>query len=234
MILSWCMAAGHRPAGLNPAKWEKHFDQILPAPQKIAKTKRFAALPYMQLPAFMKRLRACEGLAARALELTILTAARSGEVFGATWDEIDFDNATWTIPASRMKAGKEHRVPLSPAALALLEALPREDNNPFVFIGAKAGRGLDKNAMTSVLAHLGCSGITVHGFRSCFSDWAHEQTAHANHTIEISLAHAVGSETEKAYRRGPMLAKRVRLMSDWAKYCCSPPVQVSDNVVALR
>ena len=181
---------------------------------------------YHELPSFMAALREREdSVAGRALEFLILTAARSGEVFGARWGEIDLDGGTWTIPAGRMKAKREHRVPLAPAALDLVRSLPREDGNPFVFIGPSSGRGLGHMALIRVLERMGRDGVTVHGFRSAFSDWAHESTAHANHTIELSLAHNVGTEVERAYRRGPMLAKRVRLMADWAKYCASSPAE---------
>ena len=230
MVLSWTVARGHRPAGLNPAKWEGHFDQILPSPKKIAAPQRFAALPYARLPEFMEKLRGCEGIAARALEFTILTAARSGETFGARWSEID--SGVWTIPASRMKGGKEHRVPLSPAAVKLLRNLPREDD--VVFIGRQVGRGLDKNSMTRVLAHLGHD-VTVHGFRSCFSDWAHETTAYSAHVIELSLAHSIGNASEKAYRRGDLLDKRRQLMEAWSKFCSTPlPEEAADNVTPIR
>jgi integrase len=234
MILSWAMARGHRPAGLNPARWRGHLDQVLPAPQKIARPQRFAALPYKELPAFMAQLRACEGLAARALELTILTAARSGEVFGATWSEFDLDAGFWVIPASRMKGGREHRVPLSGPALALLKDLPREEGNAHVFIGAQEGRGLDKNSMTRVLAHLGHAGMTVHGFRSTFSDFAHERTAHSNHEIELSLAHSIGTAVEQSYRRSDLFDKRRQLIEAWAKFCAAARLPETATVTPLR
>ena len=233
MIINWCVARGHRPAGHNPARWKGHLDHVLPAPRKIAKPQRFAALPYAELPGFMVQLRACEGIAARALEFTIMVVGRSGEVLGATWPEFDLDNAMWTIPGDRMKGGREHRVPLSPDALALLQSLPREDSNPNVFIGAFAGRGLDKNSMGRVLKHLGRDDVTVHGFRSAFSDWAHERTAHSNHVIELSLAHSIGTAVEQAYRRGDLLDKRRQLIEAWAKYCAMPMPQGA-TVTPLR
>ena len=205
---------------------------MLPSPRRIAKPKSFAALPYQQLPTFMAQLRACDGIAARALEFTILASARSGEVLGATWQEFDFDNAVWTVPAGRMKGDREHKVPLSPAALALLSALPREDDNPFVFIGTQAGRGLDKNSMTRVLAHLGHGGVTVHGFRSTFSNFAHERTAHSNHVIELSLAHSIGTAVEKAYRRSDLFERR-QLIEAWGKFCSLPLPQTA-TVTPLR
>ena len=233
MILNWATARGHRPAGHNPARWREHLDQVLAAPRKIAKPQRFAALSYVHLPAFMAQLRACEGIAARALEFSILTAARSGEVLGATWPEFDLDNSVWTISAGRMKGDREHRVPLAPATLAVLRALPHERGNPFVFIGAQVGRGLDKNSMTRVLAHLGHGDVTVHGFRSSFSDWAHERTAHSNHVIELSLAHSIGTAVEQAYRRSDLFAKRRQLIEAWAKFCSTPLLETA-AVTPLR
>ncbi|MFZ1148735.1 MAG: site-specific integrase, partial [Xanthobacteraceae bacterium] len=233
-VLDWATVRGYR-TGDNPARWKGHLDQVLPSPRKIAPVAHHAAMAYPEVPAFMVALRADTSVAARALEFLILTAARTGEVRAATWDEIDLDSATWTIPAAKMKNAREHRVALSPPAVDLLRALPRENRNPFVFIGPFAGRGLSKMAMPYVLERLERRDVTIHGFRSAFSDWAHESTAHSNHTIEISLAHAVGSEVERAYRRGPMLAKRIKLMADWAKYCAAPAkvAKRGGNVVAI-
>lgn len=225
-VLDWCVVRGHRPPGTNPARWKGHLDQVLPPARKVAPVTHHAAMDYHELPSFMAALREREdSVAGRALEFLVLTASRSGEVLGAKREEIDPANATWTIPASRMKAKRKHRVPLSRTAVDLLRELPVENGNPFVFIGPNRGRGLGHMALMRVLERMGRDGVTVHGFRSAFSDWAHEQTAHANHTIELSLAHNVGSEVERAYRRGPMLAKRVRLMADWAKYCASSPAE---------
>jgi len=234
-VLDWATALGHRPEGTNPARWAGHLDQVFVAVKKIAKPKHFSALPYAQLSAFMATLRRQTGVAAKALELTILTAARSGEVLGARWPEVDFNTKTWTVPAGRMKGDREHRVPLAPQAVELLRALPREDGNPFVFVGAKAGAGLSAMAFFRLLKRMGRGDITTHGFRSAFSDWASEQTAHSSHAIELSLAHSVGKEAEKAYRRGNMLAKRKQLMEAWGKYCVSKPVLAkADNVVSIR
>jgi integrase len=205
---------------------------VLPDKSAVAKPVHHAALPYAAVPGFLRVLQAHQGLAARALEFAILTAARTGEVVGAVWDEIDFENKVWVIPASRMKAGKEHRVPLSAAAIALLRALPTEINNPFVFVGVRAGTGLGPAALAVLLRRLGHTGFTVHGFRSSFSDWAHEQTAHANHTIETSLAHAVGGAVEKAYRRGDLFQKRRKLMDAWAQFLAAAPA--AGTVVPLR
>jgi integrase len=233
-VIAWATVRGYRPPGANPAAWRNHLDQVLPAVKKVAKPMHHAALAYAEVPAFMATLRLQKGVAARALELTVLTAARAGEVLGAKWDEIDLGGKVWTVPGSRMKSGREHRVPLVPAAIELLRNVAREDDNPFVFIGHKAGAGLSGMALFRLLGRMGRGDITTHGFRSAFSDWAHETTAHSNHTIEISLAHAVGNEVEKAYRRGDMFKKRVRLMTDWAKFATSKPVAKADNVVPIR
>jgi integrase len=234
-VLDWAVVSNHRPRGDNPARWRGHLDQVLAKPAKVAPKQHHAALPYAELPAFLMDLRQREDVAAGALEFTILTAGRTREIIGAKWSEIDLDNAMmWVVPAARMKMKHEHRVPLSPAAVALLRVLPREDGNDFVFVGPHAGLGLGGMSMSRLLHRMGHR-ETVHGFRSSFSDWAHEETSHANHTIEISLAHKVGTEVEQAYRRKDMFAKRVKLMADWSRYCTTKPVAKtkSDNVVAL-
>jgi integrase len=231
-IIDWAIVRGHRPPGTNPARWRGHLDQVLPAPRQIAPVEHFKAMDYRRLPAFIAELRGDDTVTARALEFLILCAARTAEVTGATWGEIDGE--TWVIPAARMKADREHRVPLSDAALDLLRKLPREARNPFVFIGQRAGTGLSKMAMTYVMQRLKQTGVTIHGFRSSFSNWSHERTAHSAHTIEISLAHAVGNETERAYRRTDMVDKRRQLMEQWAAYLASPPAESSDKVVRLR
>lgn len=232
-ILDFAAVGGHRPANVpNPARWKGHLSELLAKPSIAAPVSHHRAIDYRELPAFMTALRAREGIAARALEFTILTAARTKEVLGATWSEINLTEATWTIAGIRMKGGREHRVALSSAAIDLLRALPRERDNNFIFIGSVAGRGLNDLALARTMTRMGRS-ETVHGLRSTFSDWAHEQTAHSNHTIEISLAHRVGSDVEQAYRRGNMFAKRVKLMTDWARYCSSQPVTMGDNVTAI-
>jgi integrase len=233
-VLDWCVVRGHRPAGTNPARWKGHLDQVMPAPRKVAPIVHHRALSYGEVPAFMAELRRLNGPAARALEFLILTAARSGEVTGATWDEIDLDGRTWTVPAQRMKGRRPHTVPLSDTVVDLLRKLPRERGNPFVFIGPLAGRGLSHMGLPYVMQRLdSANGVTVHGFRSSFSTWAYERTAHSNHTIELALAHNVGNEVERAYRRSSMYAKRAKLMSDWARHCSRPPSK-ADNVVSLR
>src|SRR5262249_45009166 len=154
---------------------------------------------------------------------TILTAARTGEVIGARWDEIDLDNAVWTVPAGRMKAGNEHRVPLSKHALKLLRDLPSEENNDFIFLGSQAGAGLSSMALAAVCKRMGHGDITVHGFRSTFMDWAHESTNSPKVVIDLALAHTVGDKVEAAYRRGDLLKKRQALAETWAHYCSTPP-----------
>ena len=187
-------------------------------------------MSYRAVPVFVARLRALDSVAARALEFLILTAARSGEVIGACWSEIDLAEKTWTVPAARMKSRREHRVALSPAVIELLRKLPRHDGDDLVFGGLSARWG-----MRQVMQRLGQAGAaTVHGFRSAFSTWANEQTAHASHTIEISLAHNVGTETERAYRRSDLIAKRAQLMQSWATYCLTPAAKIAGDVVPLR
>jgi len=234
-IIDWCIVRGHRPPGTNPARWKNHLSEVLPPPRQLAPIIHHKAMAYRDVPTFMVELRKDPGGAARALEFLILTAVRTSEAVGARWDEIDFDSKTWTIPAQRMKGHREHRVPLSPACIELLCKLPRQDGNPFVFIGRRVGAGLDRMALRWVMDRLGQNGLTTtHGFRSSFSDWCHEQTAHSAHTIEISLAHNVGTEVERAYRRTDMIAKRRRLMEEWSRYCMGPPSKVSGEVVSLR
>jgi integrase len=230
-VLDWATVRGHR-AGDNPARWKGHLDQVLPARGDIAKIQHHPALAYAELPQFMVDLERRESLGARALKFTILTAARTGEVIGATWNEIDLDNATWTIPAQRTKARREHRVPLSPAVIELLQALPREDGNPFVFIGGKVNGGLSHLPMLGVLSTMGRTDITVHGFRSTFRDWAAEVTAYPNHVVEQGLAHAVGNAVERAYRRSDLFDKRRKLMEDWGRYCTQLPA--TGDVVPIR
>jgi integrase len=169
----------------------------------------------------MGELRIRESISARVLEFTILTACRTGEVIGATWDEIDQSARSWTIPASRMKAAKEHRVPLSDRAVELLKSLPREAGNPHVFIGGRKGAPLSNMAMLELMKGLR-PGYVPHGFRSTFRDWAAERTNYPNHIVEKALAHVVADKVEAAYRRGDLFEKRRRLMNEWARYCASP------------
>jgi integrase len=230
-ILDFAKARGYRQ-GDNPASWDV-IGKVLPNHKTFAKVNHHPALPCADVPAFVAKLREHKGVAVQALLFLILTAARTQEAIGARWSEIDLKNAVWTVPGGRMKNGAEHRVLLAPEAVKLLRQLPREGNGDgFVFIGSRAGMSLSSKSLHRVTARLKVNAVP-HGFRSSFSDWAHECTQHANHAIEISLAHKVGNDAEQAYRRGPMIEKRRRLMADWARFCCTPPKAVSDNVVAI-
>ncbi|MEJ6849549.1 integrase arm-type DNA-binding domain-containing protein [Sinorhizobium fredii] len=231
-ILDWATAHGYR-TGDNPARWKGHLDKLLPKRQKVAKVKHHAALAYSEIASFMSDLRAMEGVSPKALEFAILTATRSGETLGALWSEIDMDNALWVIPGSRMKAEKDHRVPLSKQALEILRNLPREDDNPYVFIGNRGKGGLSSMALLMTLRRMEREDLTVHGFRSTFRDWAAEQTAYPNEMLEMALAHTVSDKTEAAYRRGDMKEKRQRLMTDWADYC-DKTAGNGNNVVTIR
>jgi integrase len=186
-----------------------------------------AALPYVELPYFMRELRQRVGIAARALEFTILTAARTGEAIGATWDEISGD--VWTIPKERMKSGREHRVPLSGDVLKLIAELPREGQ--YLFGGSRANTHLSNTALLKVLDRMGRADLTTHGFRSTFRDWTAERTNYPGDIAETALAHAISDKTEAAYRRGDALDKRRRLMAEWARYCAEPGG--AGDVVAL-
>ena len=201
-ILDWAKARGYR-TGENPARWKGHLKNLLPPRSKVRMVEHYAAMPYDQLPALMVELRVQDGIDARALEFTILTAARVSEAVGARWSEISGD--VWTIPAERMKGGKPHRVPLSRRAMDLLKALPR--NGDLIFPGPKLGRALNINAPRKLLIDMGHS-VTVHGFRSSFRDWVAERTSYPNHVAEAALAHAVADKVEKAYRRTDLFEKR--------------------------
>jgi integrase len=230
-ILDWAATRGFRK-GDNPARWDGHLENLLPAKAKLAKVEHFEAMPYAALPEFMAQLRRDPAMAARALELTILTAARSNEVLNADWSEIGFSSRVWAIPPARMKSGREHKVPLSNAAVALLSALPGSHGG-IVFPGAKAGRPMNLGALRIHLRRMGQQDVTTHGFRSTFADWAHEQTTFANEAIEMSLAHSVGSAVEKAYRRTDLFDRRRALMSTWADFCAGQE-QRSATVTELR
>ena len=220
-VLSWATTSGYR-VGDNPARWQGHLDQLLA--KRKSNAVRHPAMPFDELPQFLDELRQRNDIiSAPALEFTILTAARSGEVIGATGDEIDLKARTWTVPAARMKMSKPHRVPLSARALEILEALPHEAGSNFVFVGSKAGAPLNNRTMLGILkAMRPGSGYVPHGFRSSFRDWAAETTGFPNHVVEQALAHAVASAVEAAYRRGDLFAKRVALMNAWAAFCAAP------------
>lgn len=216
--------------GENPARWKGHLKAILPARQRLTRG-HHAALGYDDLPAFMGELRAKQGLAALALELCILTASRTSETLNATWSEIDLGKKVWTIPAQRMKAGHEHRIPLTDRAVAILQSLPRLGHNPHVFPGNAKDKPLSGMAMAMQLRRMGRTGVTVHGFRSSFRDWASEQTSFPHETCEHALAHRISDKAEAAYRRGDQFEKRRKLMEAWAIFC---EPKAAGNVVKLR
>jgi integrase len=217
-VLDAAKARGHR-AGENPARWRGHLDQLLPKRQRLSRG-HHKALAYEALPAFMADLRSRDAVAARALEFLILTAARSGEVLGGRADEIDLEKKVWIIPAARMKAGREHRVPLSPRAVEIVEAMQALGNPPYLFPGSKPEAPLSSMAMAMLLRRMK-SDVTVHGFRSTFRDWASETTGFPHEVCEMALAHTIANKAEAAYRRGDLFEKRRKLMEAWAGYCAS-------------
>lgn len=219
-VLDWAGARGYR-TGANSARWKGHLANLLPSRGKVAKPKHHAAMAYADMPEFMARLILADGVSARALELLILTASRTNEVIGARWTEFDLTAGLWIVPADRMKAGREHRVPLAPQAMAILKAL--RTTGEFVFEGSKPGKPLSNMALLAVLRRMGCGHVTAHGFRSTFKDWTAEKTDYANEVSEMALAHAVGDKTEAAYRRGDLFDKRRALANDWADYCLPRP-----------
>ena len=222
-ILDWAKARGYR-AGENPARWRGHLDKLLPARSKVQRVEHHAALPYAELPSFLVRLREQEGIAACALEFAILTAARTGSVIGAQWSEMDLLDKTWTLPAARMKSGREHRVPLSAHALAILKEMQahRQAGDAFVFPGGKNGRPLSNMAFLMLLRRMGLGDVTAHGFRSSFRDWAAERTNFPAEVAEMALAHAVSDKTVAAYNRSDLFERRRRLMTAWAAFCTTP------------
>lgn len=239
-VLDWCRVRGFRK-GDNPARWRGHLDKLLAKPTDIRPVQHFTALPYKELPAFWQALREEKGNGALALQFAILTAARSGEVRGAIWAEIDEAEATWTIPASRMKAKREHKIPLSAEALAVLQAVrdsnPRmaseSDDERFVFPSAKRGAPLSDMTLSAVLRRMERGDLTVHGFRSTFRDWASEQTSFPPHVAEQALAHTIQNKAEAAYRRGDLFEKRRRLMAAWASFATTPPEAKGENIVSI-
>jgi len=231
-VLDFAKVRGHR-VGENPARWRGLLEHLLPKqPPRRQRVRHFPALPYAELPAFMEQLRSLDSMGPRALEFAILTAARSGEILGATWEEIDLDTGIWTIPAGRMKAGQEHRVPLSPAAVALLQPLAELRFSPFVFPGIKRGRPMSVMALSDVLRRMGRAGITVHGFRSTFRQWCAERTNFPREIAEGCLAHVNPDATEAAYQRSDLIDRRRKLMAAWASYCTKP--SIAGAVVPIR
>lgn len=229
-VLDFASAKKYRE-GDNPARWRGHLDEHLPKPKKIAKVQHFAALPYNEIGTFFPELKEQAGMGARALEFAILTAARSGEVRGATWSEVDLAEKTWTIPPARMKAEKEHRVPLSAAAIKLLKALPHIDGCDLLFPSTKSAP-LSDMTLTAVLRRMGRSDITAHGMRSTFRDWAGETTAYPREVIEHALAHQLKDKAEAAYARGTLFDKRRKLMEDWSKF--TNTMRVPASVTPIR
>ena len=229
-VLDWATVRGYRK-GENPARWKGHLDKVLPAPKKMAKVKHHAALPVDAIGAFMRDLRQREGIAARALEVLILTAARSGELRGMTWAEVNLDDAVWIVPAARMKAKREHRVPLSVRVIEVLRGLPVVAGG-LVFPGMREGSPLSDMTLTAVLRRMGRGDLTAHGFRSTFRDWAAERTNYPRDVAEMALAHTIGDKVEAAYRRGDLFDKRSRMMEDWARFCDT--VQMAGEVLPIR
>jgi integrase len=224
VVLSWAQARGCR-TGDNPARWRGHLEHLL---KDTATVKHLAALAYSELPAFMEKLRARQGVAFRALEFTILTGCRTGEVLGARWDEVEGD--VWSIPGERMKAGRPHTVPLCGRALEIIGSMPRDSAH--IFAAPRTGRMMERHSLNDALKAMDVDGVTVHGFRSSFRDWISEQTAYPREVAEQALAHAIPGAVEKAYRRGDLLQKRARLMRDWDGFCSAPPP--NGDVVPLR
>ncbi|WP_405222203.1 tyrosine-type recombinase/integrase [Lentisalinibacter sediminis] len=230
-ILDWARVRGFR-VGENPARWRGHLDKLLPKRSKVAPVTHHPALPYFELPAFMAELRQKDPISARALEFLILTAARTGEVIRATWEEFDLEAGIWTIPGERMKGSRPHRVALSKQAKAIVEKLKERRESEFVFPGARPNRPISSMTMLKLLRTLGHDGITVHGFRSTFRDWCAEQTSFPREIAEAALAHVLSDKTEAAYQRGDMFERRKKLMQSWANFGYTK-AKNADRVVQL-
>jgi integrase len=234
-VLDYATARGWR-RGDNPARWRGHMDNLLPSRAKLARVEHHAALPWREIGSFMAALAKQEGVAALALRFAILTAARTGEVIGARWSEIDITAGVWLVPADRMKAGREHRVPLSDAASDVLRELAKPRANPkvdgFVFPGGKVGKPLSSMALLMLLRRIKRGDLTAHGFRSTFRDWCAEATNYPREVAEAALAHTLRDKTEAAYQRGDLMEKRRRLMAEWAAFCARPAAV--GEVVPLR
>jgi integrase len=230
-VLDWAAARGFRDPD-NPARWKGRLDKLLPRRSKVRAVAHHAALPYDKVGPFMLQLREREGVAARAFEFAILTATRTGEVLGAQWLEIDFGAKVWTVPAGRMKGGREHRIPLASSAMAVLKRMANLREGDHVFPGDRRAT-LSNMALLMLLRRMGHGDLTTHGFRSTFRDWAAERTNFPNEVVEMALAHAITDKTEAAYRRGDLFEKRRKLMDAWAAYCGKPTTAVG-KVVALH
>lgn len=229
MVLGWATVSGFRD-GPNPARWKDNLSHALPAKQKARRVKHHPALPYKEIATFLEKLKEQDGVSAAALQFTILTAARTNEVLGACWAEIDLDKKLWAVPAERMKARKPHRVPLSPHAVQLLERMHQTRQGEIIFPGQKVGAPLSNMAMLKTLARMERTGITVHGFRSTFRDWAAEH-GHPSDVVEPALAHDKKSETERAYYRSDQFDRRIALMDAWGRYCSTPQLANPSNNV---
>jgi integrase len=235
-VLDWAKAREYRQ-GENPARWRGHLDKLLPARSKVRKVEHHAALPHSELPRFLVALREEQCIAAQALEFAILTAGRTGEVIGARWSELDLLSKTWIVPAERMKAHREHRVPLSARALAIVQGMQAlrvaSEVDAYVFPGGKDGKPLSNMAFLMLMRRMDRGDLTAHGFRATFKTWASERTGFQNEIVEAALAHVVGSKVEQAYRRGDMFEKRRRLMQQWATFCTTTPTG-DGKVVSLQ
>jgi integrase len=231
-ILDWAKVRGYRD-GENPARWRGHLDHLLPARGKVRRVKHHAALPYAEIPAFVAALRGRDAVAARALEFGILTAARTSEVLGATWSEIDLDAHLWTVPAERMKAGREHRVPLGNRAVEIIRNMMTTKQNDYIFHGDRRAT-LSNMSLLMLLRRMRRNDITTHGFRSSFRDWTAEQIDCPSAVAEMALAHGIGNAVEAAYRRGDMLDKRRPLMAQWESYCAKSVVHSMVTPITAR
>lgn len=232
-ILDWATVREYRQ-GENPARWKGKLDNLLPRPSKVQKVQHHPALPYADINKLMTELDNENGVAALSLKFVILTATRTSEAIGAQWSEFDLKQKLWTIPAGRIKAGREHRVPLSDAALAIVRQLEKTKTGNYVFPGRKDSKPQSNVAMLALLRRMGHAEITVHGFRSSFRDWAAEQTNYPREVAEAVLAHIVGDRVEAAYRRSDLFEKRRQLMEAWARYCAMPVGTEKTKVIKIR
>ena len=232
-VIDFATVRGWR-TGDNPARWKSFLDQVLAAPRSIRPVQNMRAVPYAEVPAVMAALATDQNVAAQCLRFIILCSCRLGEALKATWSECDLEAAEWTIPASRMKGRREHRVPLSKQAVELLKGLYREDGNPYLFISTRTpGAHVVESTLTIALRNAGCK-ATIHGFRASFKTWAEECTDFPGLVIELSLAHAPGTLVERSYRRGDVIVKRRKLMEQWARFVTSPPAAGTGAVVPMR
>jgi integrase len=230
-VINWASARGFRE-GPNPFQWKGHLDHLLPQPKKVRSVKHHPALPYSEMGALMAELRANKSISAQALELCILTATRTSEVINAVWSEIDLKERVWSIPGGRMKSGLPHKIPLSDAAVELLQTLPVETGTPFLFLGARKGRPLSNMAMLELMRGMR-PGLTVHGFRSTFRTWVAERTHYPHLVAELALGHTQSDKLMQAYQRGDLFEKRRQLMTAWSEFCAQLPAQTA-NVVTLQ